>query len=142
MVATVIVVFFVKRALERREKQETKTRETLGKYAQPQESALLTAYRNLYEKVDMRELSQKQFLKLISEADELIMKPFTDYRSDLPPDLQARIYDDIHNDLAQFKPDPTFPREIEREAIVALFEHRERFQKKIESVVNELHRYK
>ena len=141
IVVAPIIVFFAKRALARRDKQETERRKSLSKYARLQQAALLTAYRNLYEEVDMRELSEKEFLKLICAADDLIMKPFTDYRNDVPADLAAKIYNDIHNDLAQFKLDPGNPRVPKREAICALFSHRERFLQKIESVGHQLRRY-
>jgi len=142
IVATVIIVFFIKRALNRREKQETERRKTLGKYALLQGAALWKAYRKLYEDVDMRKLSQQEFLKLISDADELIMKPFTDYHSVLPEDLKARIYNEIHNDLAQFKPDPSFPHEIKDKAICALFAHQVHFAQKIKSLESALSKYK
>jgi hypothetical protein len=137
-----IVIFFVKRALNLRDKRKTERRKTLSEYARLQEEALFKAYRKLYEEVNINALSQREFLQVISQADELIMKPFTRYRNDLPADVRARIYDDIHNDLAQFEPDPAFPSEVTKEAIRRLSAHRERFLQKIESAADVLRRFK
>jgi hypothetical protein len=137
-----IVIFFVKRALDLRGKRKAERRKTLSEYARLQEEALFKAYRKLYEDVNVTTLSTRDFLQVISETDELIMEPFTRYRNDLPADVQARIYDDIHNDLAQFKPDPTLPSEVTKEATHRLSAHRERFLQKIQSAAGLLRRFK
>ena len=84
ILATSMFIFFLKHFLDRREKRETTRLEDLRKYARLQEEALLKAYRMLYEQVDLNTLSQKEFSQVICRADELIMEPFTRYRSDLP----------------------------------------------------------
>ena len=73
---------------------------------------MLPDSRMLYEQVDLKTLSQKAFSEVIYRADELIMKPLTRYRKDLPDDNQGKIYNDLHSPIAQFTSDPTFPREI------------------------------
>ena len=131
--ATAISVFFIKRFLDRREKRETARLEDLRKYARLQEEALLKAFRMLYEQVDLNTLSEKEFSQVVCRADELIMEPFTRYRRDLPDDIQAKIYNELHSPIAQFKPDPSFPREVTPEAKHALSQYRGRFLKQIES---------
>ncbi len=44
----------------------------------------------LYEQVDLKTLSQKEFSEVIYRADELIMKPFTRYRKDFSDDIQEK----------------------------------------------------
>ena len=136
-----ILVFFIKRALDRREKQHTESRKTLREYARLQEEALLKAYRMLYEQVDLNKLSQSEFLQVVSKADDLIMEPFTRYRANLPDDIIAGIYNDIHSVLAQFKPYPAFPREVKPEAIDNLARYKNRFLKQIHSIGDVMRRY-
>ncbi len=76
----------------------------------------------LYEQVDLKTLSQKEFSEVIYRADELIMKPLTRYRKDFPDDNQAKIYHDLHSPIAQFNFDPAFPRETTPEAKHALLQ--------------------
>jgi len=63
---------------------------------------MLPASRTIYEQVDLKTLSQKEFSEVIYRADELIMKPFSRYRKGLPGDIQAKIYNDLHRPIAQF----------------------------------------
>jgi hypothetical protein len=70
------------------------------------------------------------------------MEPFTRFRNDLTPEIQAKIYNDIHNDLAQFRPDPTSPSELTREAVLTLSAHRECFLQKIQSAAGLLRKFK
>ena len=140
-IITAIVIFFVKRALDLRRERKAERRKTLSEYARLQEEALFKAYRKLYEDVNIAALSQKEFLQVIYQADGMIMEPFTRYRNDLPADVQATIYEDIHNDLAQFRPDPTFSSDVTKEAIRKLAAHRERFLQKIKSAADLLHRF-
>jgi len=44
----------------------------------------------LYEQVDLKTLSQKEFSEVIYRADELIMKPFARYRKDFSDDIQEK----------------------------------------------------
>lgn len=141
IIVAAIALFFVKRTLDQRDKQKTEKRRTLSEYGRLQEEALFKAYRRLYEDVDIDRLSQTEFLRVISQTDEMIMAPFTRYRNDLSSDVLAKLYD-IHNDLAQFKPDPNLPSKVTREAIHKLSAHRERFLQKIESVRDVLRRYR
>ena len=131
--ATAILVFLIQRVLDRREKRETARLENLLDYARLQEQALLKAFRMLYEQVDLNTLSEEEFYQLVCRADEMIMEPFTHYRRDLPDDIQAKIYNDFHSPIAQFKPDPARPREITPEAKHALSQYKGRFLKQIES---------
>ena len=48
---------------------------------------MLPASRTIYEQVDLKTLSQKEFSEVIYRADELIMKPFSRYRKGLPDDI-------------------------------------------------------
>ncbi len=135
IVAAAIFVFFLKRFLDRREKQEMARIEDLREYARLQEEALLKAYRLLFEQVDLNKLTQKEFSQVICQADELIMDPFTRYRRNLPDDIRAKIYNDLHSPIAQFKPDPAFPREVTPEAKHTLSQYGSRFLKEIESTL-------
>jgi hypothetical protein len=141
VIAAAILIFFLKRALNRREKRKVKSRETLKEYARLQEEALLKAYRMLYEQVDLGTLSQKEFLQVICQADDLLMKPFTRYRADLPAAVTATIYNDIHSVLAQFKPYPGLPREVPPEAIQKLSQYKEPFLRSIDTLRNVIGRY-
>lgn len=128
-----ILVFFAKRALDERQKRKSTKRSTLEKYLLDQEQALLKAYRLLYEERDLNTLSPNEFVEIVSQADDIIMEPFTRCRGVLPPDVQAKIYDDIHDVLAQFKPDPTSRHEAKPEAIRKLSQYGESFLQQIES---------
>ena len=94
---------------------------------------MLPDSRVLDERVDLKTLSQKEFSEVNYRADELIMKPFTRYRKNLPDDNQAKIYNDLHSSIAQFKFDPAFPRGTTPEARHGLSQFRTRFLKEIES---------
>ena len=141
IIVAAILVFFIKRVLNRREEIKTERRETLRDYARLQEEALRKAYRMLYEKVDLNTLSQREFLQVVSQADDLIMEPFTRYIADLPDDIKAGIFNGPHSDLAQFKPDPTFAREVSSEAIQNLSQYGDHFLQKIASVMDVIRKY-
>jgi hypothetical protein len=141
IIVVAILVFLIKRTLNRREEIKAKKRETLRDYARLQEEALRKAYRMLYEKVDLNTLSQKEFLHVVAQADDLIMEPFTRYITDLPDDIKAGIFNGPHSDLAQFKPDPTFKREVSSKAIQNLSRYRDRFLQKIDFVMDVIRKY-
>lgn len=135
IITATIGVFFLKRFLDRREKRKTARIEDLRKYARLQEEALLKAYRLLYEQVDLNALTQKEFAQVICQADDLIMEPFTRYRRDLPDDVQAKIYNDLHSPIAQFKFNPALRCEVAPEAKYALTQYRGRFLKEIDATL-------
>src|SRR6266851_1091511 len=92
-----------------------KRKNMLRKYRLEQESALMEAYRMLYERdkgKGITDLSQTEFVKIIKKADNIIMKPFTKKLAELPHDVRTKMYNDIHNVLAQFKPHPMLRDEI------------------------------
>jgi hypothetical protein len=131
----------VKRALKHKDEKEKQVRKTLRKYANLQEKALLEAYRMLYEQVSLKALTSKQFEQAVSTADDLIMVPFTNYRADLPKEIVAKFYNDIHSILAQYKPDPTAPRPPTPEAIGNLAQYGDQFHQEIESLKNMIRKY-
>lgn len=84
----------------------SKIDDRLIEYAPIQIKALLEAYRKLYE--GEVELSVKSFTNpnIIQEAEEMIMKPFTEFSAYLNDPTKSCIYS-IHNFLEQFKYDPS-----------------------------------
>ena len=135
IITAAVFIFFLKRNLDRREKEKAIRINDLKAYARLQEEALLKAYRLLYEQVDLKSLTNKEFCEIICKADDIIMAPFTRYRRDLPEDIKKRIYDDIHCTISQFKPSPAFPQEISEKAKHALSQYGDRFIKKIEETL-------
>ncbi|MGH7469064.1 MAG: hypothetical protein ACRENP_14000 [Longimicrobiales bacterium] len=75
LLAAAILVFFAKRAVERRSSEKAKRLDTLQRYAAAQEKAMLEAYRMLYEQVDLAALTDKEFVRLVCAGDDLIMAP-------------------------------------------------------------------
>jgi hypothetical protein len=135
-----IALFFVKRTLKVRDEREKNRHDTLHVYAALQEEALFQAYRTLYEGVNLSALAPKDLVHLVEQADALIMGPFTRYRIHLDDRLQARVFD-LHNIIAQYRPDPKFPRNVTPEAIDELLGYREHFLKDIESISDMLRKY-
>jgi len=134
VIGVAIIIFFLKRALKHKDEKEKQLRATRRKYANLQERALFEAYRMLYEQVSLKALTSKQFEQVVSTADDLIMVPFTKYRGDLPKEIVAKFYNDIHSILAQYRPDPTAPRPPTPEAIGNLAQYGDKFLKEIESL--------
>ena len=124
----VVVAFFAKRYFDQKSKLEeieathrkrieeieatyrithrAKIDDRLLEYAPVQVKALLEAYRMLYESKVAQTAKGPRFSKIIQEADEIIMKPFTDFSSYLADPTKSRIYG-IHSVLEQFKYDPS-----------------------------------
>src|SRR5438445_3552171 len=134
VIAAAVSIFFVKRALKRKDQKEKRFRETLRKYANLQEKALLEAYRSLYEHVSLKSMTSRQVEGVVSAADDLIMGPFTAYRAELPNEVREKFYNDIHSILAQYRSDPTGPRPLTPEAISNLAQYGDKFLKEIESL--------
>jgi hypothetical protein len=132
IIAAAIVTFLTKRALDHFAKQRAEQRERLRTYLREQEEALLKAYRRLYEGPNLLALSPHELVRLISQVDDLIMEPFTRHRSNLPNDVQAKIYNGFHSLLRQLTPkDPARPPKPE--AVQALVDYRQQFLQQIES---------
>lgn len=121
-VGVVLGKLFLKRQAER----EKKEYEKLYEYRGLQEEALLKAHRMLYEEVDLKALTSTQFRQRVSEADRLIMEPFTKYCAYLPQRVKDSLYN-IHNIVAQYKGDPTVPYRIKLESINNLCCYRDCF---------------
>ena len=124
----VVVAFFAKRYFDQRTKLEeieathrkkleeieatyrithrAKIDDRLLEYAPVQVKALLEAYRMLYDSEVAQTAKGLGFSKIVQEADEMIMKPFTDFSSHLGDPIKSRIYG-IHSVLEQFRYDPS-----------------------------------
>jgi hypothetical protein len=140
VIIAMIGVFFAKTALQRKHEREKKKYDKLLEYQGLQEAALLKAYRKLYEEVDLKSLTPSEFRNLVSEADQLIMEPFTNYRAYMDRRIADSLFN-LHNVIAQYKGDPTMPYTITPEAISNLCFYRERFLMDIEAfktLINDL----
>ena len=137
---TIVLLFFVKRALDQRHRQKNYRRETLKRYLLEQEGALFKAYRINENVSGPLVMHQKELVKIISQTDDIIMEPFTRYRAELPLDVKAKIYNDIHSILTQFKPDPTSARTVAPDAVRNLVQYRQEFLQQIESVKDVVNR--
>ncbi len=133
LLAAAILVFFAKRAVERRSSEKAKRLDTLQRYAAAQEKAMLEAYRMLYEQVDLAALTDKEFVRLVCAGDDLIMAPFTEYRSYLDDDVKGRVYE-LHSILAQFRPDPVLPLWLTSASKRNLLAHKRQFLTDIENL--------
>lgn len=128
LILTAFLLFFAKSYYNRREARAEKDYEVLRKYAALQEQALIQAFRMLFEEVNLKALTQTEFERVVSQADDLILKPFTEYRAYLDSKVISKFYD-IHNVLAQFKSDPTFQHKPSQDAIENLLGYSDRFLK-------------
>src|SRR5947207_1788578 len=99
---TATAVYFLKQYFELRKSHRTKRNEGLIEYSRLQEEALFKAYRMLYEESDLSTVTQTEFRRLIKDADDMIMTPFTRYRAHLDKSVINRVYD-IHNIVAQYR---------------------------------------
>ena len=64
---------------------------------------MLPDSRTLYEQVDLKTQSQKEFSEVTCRVDELLMKPISRYHKDLPEDIQAKIYIDLHSPVVRLE---------------------------------------
>lgn len=133
LIASTILLLLFKYVFRRNESRKNRTDDALHKYASLQETALLKAYRLMYEKNNIRALTQKELEETVSEADDIIMEPFTEYRAYLNDEICAQMYN-IHNILAQYKPHPTLKYSLSTEARENLFSYNNKFLKQVESI--------
>ena len=126
LILAAILVYFAKNHIKRRDEKAKKKYEVLHEYAALQEEALTQAFRMLYDEVNLKALTQTEFERVVSQADDLIREPFTKYRAYLNSQVKSKFYD-IHNVIAQFRPDPSFHNEPSQEAIDNLIGYRDRF---------------
>jgi len=134
VIAATILLFFFISYFRRKETKDKRNDDALHKYASLQENAMLRAYRLLYEGKNIKDLTQKELEAVVSEADDIIMKPFTEYRAYLDDEIIFKIYD-LHNILAQYKPHQTLKsHQLSSEAKNNLFNYKNKFLKQVENI--------
>lgn len=111
------IIYLLKKYVDLKSKVETITAEyrivqrakiddQLLRYAEAQIPALWRSYRLLYEGGITESLEANEFVTIITEADEAIEKPYTDYTHVINPQVSASIKK-VRNVLDQYKYSPS-----------------------------------
>jgi hypothetical protein len=115
--------------IARREKID----DALLQYSKLQCSEFLEVYRMLYEAGEITEtVNVDDFVKIIKEADQRILKPLTDFSAFVDEEDMKKLIYPVHNILDQFKYNPS------RDAIKAFIDFRQSFYGLIASAINQI----
>jgi hypothetical protein len=106
-----VIGYLLKRLVDQRMEKQRADLEALtnqfadiAEFVKEQSTGLITAYVKLFERKEAIDARGKQFMELVADADNDLMKPLRKYQAKLDDETKAKIFN-IHNILAQYYPD-------------------------------------